>query len=125
MEDGDGSATTPLEALKQATGLVASLREDRTSCPHDADRFDWSADVLDEIARLVCEIAPAIEHRTNQRNDVLRASADDLATAVVANRNALMCPSTDRPGQDLPGRDRPGQDLPAQDRSGSGRTPAA
>lgn len=91
VELGD-TAERSTAAVRRALGILGGLRDDHAACPSGTDRFDWSADILDELARLVGEIVPTIAHVTGRDDDVLAARANDLTTAIVAHRNALMIP---------------------------------
>jgi hypothetical protein len=90
-DDADGRRA----AVRRAIASLSELQSRSCECPAGTDPFDWSADVLDELARLVCAVAPTVEHLTGRANDLLDARADDLATAIVAHRNALMAPDHD------------------------------
>lgn len=58
--------------------------------PDGVDRFGWSADVLDELARAAELLGEAVEHATGVSDVDVARRARELATAVVAHRNALL-----------------------------------
>lgn len=77
-------AETASRALRDLDQHGPHLRPDRS------DRFGWSADVLDELARVAELLGRAVEHTTGVTDvDVTRRS-QELATAVIAHRNALL-----------------------------------
>ena len=77
-------ARTASQALRDLDQHGAHLR------PEGADRFGWSADVLDELARAAELLGRAVEHATGVSDVDVARTADDLVTAVVAHRNALL-----------------------------------
>lgn len=82
-DDGSGAAREALEALR---GLDV-LRDVR---PAGVDRFLWSADVLDDLARLAARLGHAVEDVSGEESPALRAAADHLSTMIVAHRNSLL-----------------------------------
>lgn len=56
----------------------------------DEDRFLWSADALDELARLADVLGRTVEDVAGEGSRAVRAHADQLATAIVAHRNSLL-----------------------------------
>jgi len=85
-----GDETTLELARRAAEALRAITERPESTCPPGADRFDWSADVLDELARAIAAAGRAVQHVSDRPNDVLARSAEALAQAVVAHRNGLM-----------------------------------
>jgi hypothetical protein len=61
-------------------------------CPADADRFDWSVDALDDLARLVAAVAPAVTAISGCESRPVDRGVEDLVTAIVAHRNSLLRP---------------------------------
>jgi hypothetical protein len=77
--------------------LVQGAREalaelGRVSCPADVDRFDWSADLLDELARVALGVAEAAAALAGEHDAAIAARAGDLATAIVRRRNDALIP---------------------------------
>jgi hypothetical protein len=77
------SAREAVEALRE---LVNRAR----TRPEDADRFFWSADALDELARVADALGQAVEDVAGEESRAVRGYADKLATAIVAHRNSLL-----------------------------------
>jgi hypothetical protein len=70
-----------------------ALRELATRARSDAgsvDRFRWSADALDELARVADVLGRAVEDVAGEESLGVRAHADQLVTAIVAHRNSLL-----------------------------------
>ena len=59
-------------------------------CPADVDRFDWSVDALDDLARLVAAVGPAAASISGCESRLVDRRVQDLVTAIVAHRNSLM-----------------------------------
>lgn len=85
-----GDETTLELARRAAEALRAITERAESTCPPGADRFDWSADVLDELARAIVAAGQAVEHVTDRPNEVLARTVEGLAQTVVAHRNGLM-----------------------------------
>lgn len=64
--------------------------EGRTLRPDGVDHFTWSADVLDELARLAETLGHAVEHVSGEQASGAESHAQALATAIVAHRNSLL-----------------------------------
>lgn len=90
LNDGAMYAREALEALR---GLHA-LRDGR---PTGIDRFVWSADVLDDLARLAAHLGQAVEDASGEEDPALRSAADALSTMIVAHRNSLLHHGLTRP----------------------------
>jgi hypothetical protein len=59
-------------------------------CPPDADRFDFCADVLDELSRAALAISAAHDTLVDDPDDAVRETTEHLVTAIVRRRNALL-----------------------------------
>lgn len=81
---------------RQASDALAEMLEHSRAHPADADRFDWSSDALDELARAVLtigEIADRVTARSlvdRDEPDGVIDAARELATAIVRRRNSLL-----------------------------------
>lgn len=98
------------DAVDCARRATTALREldtaGATADPDCADRFAWSADVLDELARAVEIIGGIVEEDGDDGVDV-RARADELSRAIVRHRNGLLA------GERAPTRPRVRDERPA------------
>ncbi|MCD2190558.1 hypothetical protein [Actinomycetospora soli] len=83
MNDGAAAVREALDALQ---GLGA-LRDAR---PGGFDRFFWSADVLDDLARLADRLGRAVEEVSGEEGPEVRRAAEALGTLIVAHRNSLL-----------------------------------
>lgn len=81
---GVALAREATEALRRLDDQGRSLR------PHGVDQFTWSADVLDELARLAETIGRAVEQVSGESAPGAESHAQALATAIVAHRNSLL-----------------------------------
>jgi hypothetical protein len=81
---GVALARAATEALRRLDDQGRSLR------PEEVDHFTWSADVLDELARLAETIGRAVERVSGEDAPVAESAARALATAIVAHRNSLL-----------------------------------
>ncbi len=80
--------------------MLAQILADSPQRPHDADRFDWSSDVLDELARAVATLGRVVERfagsvrseasEDGDTDDVIDAKVQELTTAIVRQRNSLL-----------------------------------
>lgn len=77
-------AKTASDALRDLDQHGPHLR------PQNTDRFGWSADVLDELARVAELLGRAVEHTTGVSDGDVSRHARELATAVIAHRNTLL-----------------------------------
>ena len=81
---------------RQASEALAEMLANSPSCPIDADRFDWSSETLDELARAATVIGQIAQRYTARTTDGdedpegVRARATELATAIVRCRNSLV-----------------------------------
>lgn len=81
---------------RQASEALAEMLEHGRAHPTGPDRFDWSSDALDELARAVVTIGEIVERSTarslaedDDPEEILEATRD-LATAIVRRRNSLL-----------------------------------
>ncbi|MFC5141731.1 hypothetical protein ACFPK1_26075 [Actinomycetospora rhizophila] len=80
---------------RQASDALAELLEHSRAHPTGPDRFDWSSDALDELARAVLTIGEVVERctaRSVEEDDpaeIVEATRE-LATAIVRRRNSLL-----------------------------------
>lgn len=81
---GVALARQAMEALRRLDA------EARTPRPDGVDRFTWSADVLDELARLAEALGGAVEHVSGEPAADAESRGRELATAIVAHRNSLL-----------------------------------
>jgi hypothetical protein len=78
--------------VRRAHEALAELGRERVACPADVDRFDWSADLLDELARVALQVAEAAAILAGEHDADVDARARDLATAIVRRRNEALTP---------------------------------
>ena len=88
MDDGD----TLRDLVRGAHDALAELGRAPVACPADVDRFDWSADLLDELARVALQVAEATATLAGAHDPDVDARARDLATAIVRRRNDALIP---------------------------------
>ncbi|MCD2197350.1 hypothetical protein LQ327_28655 [Actinomycetospora endophytica] len=81
-------------SAREATDALRRLVSQARTRPQDADRFLWSADALDELARIADVVGRAVEDVAGEESGAVREHADQLATAIVAHRNSLLRPRT-------------------------------
>lgn len=82
---------TGVALARQAVEALRRLDDEgRTLRPDGVDHFTWSADVLDELARLADVLGRAVEHVTGEPAAGAETHAQALATAIVAHRNSLL-----------------------------------
>lgn len=81
---------------RQASDALTEMLEHSRAHPSGPDRFDWSSDALDELARAVVTIGEIVERHTarslaeeDDPEEILEATRD-LATAIVRRRNSLL-----------------------------------
>ena len=81
---------------RQASDALAEMLEHSRAHPTGPDRFDWSSDALDELARAVVTIGEVVERCTarsqaadDDPDDIVEATRE-LATAIVRRRNSLL-----------------------------------
>jgi hypothetical protein len=82
---------TGVALARQASDALRRLDDQgRALRPDGVDHFTWSADVLDELARLAETVGRAVEQVTGEASPAAEAHAQALATAIVAHRNSLL-----------------------------------
>lgn len=82
---------TGVALARQAVEALRRLDDEgRTLRPDGVDHFTWSADVLDELARLADLLGRAVENVTGEPAAGAETHAQMLATAIVAHRNSLL-----------------------------------
>jgi hypothetical protein len=105
---------------RQVSQALDQMLQKSPECPRDADRFDWSSDVLDELARAVTTIGQVVDRFAGgprsegasgdtsgaDDEDTIDEKARELATAIVRQRNSLLAEGATR-------RHHPGPVLPA------------
>jgi hypothetical protein len=81
---------------RQASDALAEMLEHSSAHPAGPDRFDWSSDALDELARAVVTIGEIVERSTarsvaeeDDPEEIVQATRE-LATAIVRRRNSLL-----------------------------------
>jgi hypothetical protein len=78
--------------VRSAHDALAELGRARVACPVGMDRFDWSADLLDELARVALQVGEAAEAVAGSADDDVASRARDLSTAIVRRRNDALIP---------------------------------
>jgi len=83
---------------RQVTDALADMLEHGPSRPPGVDRFDWSSDTLDELARAVVTIGEIVERSTarvltDEDPEGVAAKARELSTEIVCRRNSLLAES--------------------------------
>ncbi|MEJ2888315.1 hypothetical protein [Actinomycetospora aeridis] len=82
---------TGVALVRQATEALRRLDDEgRSLRPDGVDHFTWSADVLDELARLAERLGRAVERVSGESASGAEERARELATAIVAHRNSLL-----------------------------------
>ncbi|MDD7938466.1 hypothetical protein PHK61_08555 [Actinomycetospora lutea] len=82
---------TGVALARQAMEALQRLdAEGRTLRPDGVDHFTWSADVMDELARLAELLGRTIERVSGEEAFGAESHAQALATAIVAHRNSLL-----------------------------------
>jgi hypothetical protein len=77
-------------SAREAVEALRELASQARTASGSADRFVWSADALDELARVADVLGRAVEDVAGDESSAVRAHADQLATAIVAHRNSLL-----------------------------------
>ena len=112
---------------RQVSDLLGEMLANSPECPRDADPFDWSSDVLDELGRAVTTIGRVVDRLAggpgsegeadgtpdSGAEDTIDEMAREFVTAIVRQRNALLTEGAAR-------RHHPGPLLPAA-RTGTAR----
>ena len=81
--------------VRRAHEALDELGRSHVACPTGTDPFDWSADLLDELARVALGLGEAASVLTGGPDDV-DARAHELATAIVRRRNDALAPARER-----------------------------
>ncbi|MCD2193379.1 hypothetical protein LQ327_08270 [Actinomycetospora endophytica] len=85
--------STLRDLVRSAHEALAELGRARHACPAGTDRFDWSADLLDELARVALEVGEAASAVAGgSEQDEVAARARELSTAIVRRRNDALTP---------------------------------
>ncbi|MCD2188401.1 hypothetical protein [Actinomycetospora soli] len=90
------------DLVHRAHEALAEVTARRSGCPAGVDRFDWSADLLDELARIALQVGDAAAALTGGEDDELEARSRELATTIVRHRNDAVTPL--RPARRRPRR---------------------
>lgn len=80
------------DLVRSAHEALAELGRAGFACPADTDRFDWSADLLDELARVALEVGEAASTVCGGTDDDVTKRARELSTAIVRRRNDALIP---------------------------------
>ncbi len=83
----DDPVSTLVHDLAAALG---EIEQADLECPEGVDRFLWSADLLDAMARSVETIARIVETHAASDASAVRERAAALAQAVIGQRNELV-----------------------------------
>jgi hypothetical protein len=83
---------------RQASDALAEMLEHVRARPASSDRFDWSSDALDELARALMTIGEIVDGCTarslaEEDPEGMAARTRELATAIVQRRNSLLVES--------------------------------
>ena len=60
--------------------------------PAGTDRFQWTAEVLDELARVAGLVGRAVDHASGDEDPGVRRQAEALVDAIVSHRNTMLQP---------------------------------
>ena len=80
------------DLVRSAHEALAELGRARVACPVGMDRFDWSADVLDELARVAIQVGEAASAVAGSLDDDVVARARERAAAIARRRNDALIP---------------------------------
>jgi hypothetical protein len=80
------------DLVRSAHEALAELGRARLACPAGVDRFDWSADLLDELARVALEVGEAASAVGGGSDGDVAERARELSTAIVRCRNDALIP---------------------------------
>ncbi|WP_433801084.1 hypothetical protein [Actinomycetospora sp. CA-084318] len=61
--------------------------------PPGSDRFGWTADVLDELARVAALLGRAVDHASGDVCPAVGRETQELVDAIVAHRNTMLQPA--------------------------------
>lgn len=90
MDDGESDRLR--ELVHRAHEALAEVVQMQARCPEDVDRFDWSADALDDLARVALQVGDVAAEMTGGEDDELERTSRELATAIVRRRNDALTP---------------------------------
>ena len=85
MDDGETGRFRDL--VHRAHEALAEVGRMQARCPEGVDRFDWSADLLDELARVALQVGDVAAEVTGGEDDELERTSRELATVIVRRRN--------------------------------------
>ena len=80
-------------ARRAAEALEALDQHAPHQRPPGSDRFGWTVDVLDELARVAGLVGRAVDHTSGDACPEVRRAAQDLVDAIVAHRNTTLQPA--------------------------------
>ena len=78
--------------MRSAHDALAELGRTGVVCPVGTDRVDWSADLLDELARVALQVGEAAAAVAGSTDDDVATRARELSTAIVRRRNDALIP---------------------------------
>ena len=85
---------TAVALARQAHEALKAIEEQGPHVrPTGTDRFAWTADVLDELARVAGVLGRAVDHASGDECPTVRREAAELADAITAHRNTMLLPS--------------------------------
>lgn len=88
----DGATDRLRDLVHRAHEALAEAGRMRARCPAGVDRFDWSADLLDELARVALQVGDVAAEMTGGEDDDLERTSRELATVIVRRRNEALIP---------------------------------
>lgn len=80
------------DLVRRAHASLAEVAEMQARCPAGVDRFDWSADLLDDLARVALQVGDAAAALAGGEDEELEARSRELATTIVRRRNDALTP---------------------------------
>lgn len=83
---GVALAKDAVEALRKLDHHGPHLR------PAGTDRFAWTAEVLDELARVAEALGRAVDHASGDECPAVRQQVSALVDAIVSHRNTMLQP---------------------------------
>lgn len=101
---------TAARLARQVSDVLAQLLDNGPECPFGADRFDWSSDVLDELARAVTTLGRVVDRLAGGPDaeqapgspipgpgeTAFDTTVRELSTAIVRQRNSLLAEGASR-----------------------------
>ena len=94
MSEGVKRDEETAKLARQVSQTLAEMLANAPDCPRGADRFDWSSDVLDELARAVDTLGQVVDRfaggAQGDAADPVDAKVRELATAIIRQRNSLL-----------------------------------